>query len=220
MNPLQRTSVSLTPLPTGARRRRRTAAVVLAGGLLVVTPLLAACGGSSSSNPGAGAGSGTGTVKEYSPAGDIPDDQVFVDYTDASGRATIKVPEGWAQSDTATGVSFTDKLNTIQLEVLDSSQQPTESTVSEHDLPLLRASLTHFSGGQVTSVDRAGGTAILATYEADGPKDEVTGKTVTDAFERYAYSKDGAEAVLTLSGPTGADNVDPWRLVSDSLRWK
>jgi hypothetical protein len=25
--------------------------------------------------------------------------------------------------------------------------------------------------------------------------------------------------VLTLSGPKGADNVDPWRIVSDSLKW-
>jgi hypothetical protein len=24
---------------------------------------------------------------------------------------------------------------------------------------------------------------------------------------------------LTLSGPKDADNVDPWRLVTDSLRW-
>jgi hypothetical protein len=159
-------------------------------------------------------------VKEYSPAGDIPDDQVFVDYTDSSGRVTIKVPEGWAQADAANGVSFTDKLNTIQLEVLDVSQQPTEATVKSDDLPKLQSSVSNYSGGEVSGVDRAGTTAILATYEADGPTDEVTGKTVTDAFERYVYFNDGVEAVLTLSGPTGADNVDPWRLVSDSLRWK
>jgi hypothetical protein len=30
---------------------------------------------------------------------------------------------------------------------------------------------------------------------------------------------DGREVVLTLSGPKGADNVDPWRIVTDSLRW-
>lgn len=159
-------------------------------------------------------------MKEYSPAGDIPDDQVFVDYTDTSGRVTIKVPEGWAQSDTANGASFTDKLNTIQLEVFEASQQPTEATVKSDDLLQILSSMSNYSGGEVSSVDRAGTTAILATYEADGPKDDVTGKTVTDAFERYVYFQDGVEAILTLSGPTGADNVDPWRLVSDSLRWK
>ena len=204
---------SLPPRP-GGRRRRRCPAASLAACLLALAALLAACGGPSSSN------SGSTAAKEFNPPGDIPDDQVFVDYTDSSGRGTIKVPEGWAQSDTADGVSFTDKLNTIQLVVLDASQQPTEDTVKSDDLPQLQRSLSNFSGGEVSSVDRAGSTAILATYEADGPKDEVTGKTVTDAFERYVYFKDGIEAVLILSGPTGADNVDPWRLVSDSLRWK
>lgn len=204
---------SLPPRP-GGRRRRRCPAASLAACLLALAALLAACGGPSSSN------SGSTAAKEFNPPGDIPDDQVFVDYTDSSGRVTIKVPEGWAQSDTADGVSFTDKLNTIQLVVLDASQQPTEDTVKSDDLPQLQRSLSNFSGGEVSSVDRAGSTAILATYEADGPKDEVTGKTVTDAFERYVYFKDGIEAVLILSGPTGADNVDPWRLVSDSLRWK
>ena len=29
----------------------------------------------------------------------------------------------------------------------------------------------------------------------------------------------GKDVVLTLSGPKGADNVDPWRIVTDSLRW-
>lgn len=213
MNPSQHAYSSASWSPT--RRRTRVSAAVLTAALLALSALLGACGGSSSNT-----GSESGTVKEYSPAGDIPDDQVFVDYTDTSGRVTIKVPEGWSQSDTANGVSFTDKLNTIQLEVLEASQQPTEATVKGDDLPQLQSSMSNYSGGQVSSVDRAGTTAILATYEADGPKDDVTGKTVTDAFERYVYFKDGVEAILTLSGPTGADNVDPWRLVSDSLRWK
>ena len=218
MNPLpERTTDVLTS--TRARKRRRRSAVVIAGLAVALAGVLAGCGGSSS-NLGSGSETGSGAVKEYSPPGDIPDDQVFVDYTDTSGRVTIKVPEGWSQSDTANGVSFTDKLNTIQLEVMDASGQPTEETVKNTDLPQLQGSLSNFSGGEVSSVDRAGTTAILATYEADGPKDDVTGKTVTDAFERYVYFKDGVEAVLTLSGPTGADNVDPWRLVSDSLSWK
>jgi hypothetical protein len=47
----------------------------------------------------------------------------------------------------------------------------------------------------------------------------VTGKSVTDAVERYTFTKGTNIAVLTLSGPQGADNVDPWRIVTDSLRW-
>jgi hypothetical protein len=33
------------------------------------------------------------------------------------------------------------------------------------------------------------------------------------------FTRGGRTAVLTLSGPRGADNVDPWRIVTDSLRW-
>ena len=102
MNLLQPRSTARPGSPTPGRRRR-SPFVVTAALLLAITALLAGCGGSSSNS----GDSGSGTVKEYSPAGDIPDDQVFVDYTDTSGRVTIKVPEGWAQSDTANGVSFT-----------------------------------------------------------------------------------------------------------------
>ncbi len=217
MSPLPPRSDAAASSPPRHRSRGHGTLAAVAGCLLALTGVLAACGGASS--PDSGSGQASSTVKEYSPPGDIPDDQVFVTYADTSGRVTIEVPEGWAQSDTADGVSLTDKLNTIQLNVLDTSRRPTEDTVKNRDLPHLQTSLTGFSGGEVTRVDRAGTMAILATYQADGPRDEVTGKTVTDAFERYAYFQDGVEAVLTLSGPTGADNVDPWRLVSDSLRW-
>jgi hypothetical protein len=42
---------------------------------------------------------------------------------------------------------------------------------------------------------------------------------VRDAAQRYLFWHDGQQAVLTLTGPKNADNVDPWRLVSNSLRW-
>jgi hypothetical protein len=42
---------------------------------------------------------------------------------------------------------------------------------------------------------------------------------VLTAVERYAFWRSGREVVLTLSGAKGADNVDPWRMVTDSFRW-
>ena len=54
----------------------------------------------------------------------------------------------------------------------------------------------------------------------DAPADPVTGKVVHDAVERYEFWRAGTEAILTLSGPVGADNVDPWRIVTDSFRWR
>ena len=58
-----------------------------------------------------------------------------------------------------------------------------------------------------------------ATYRADAPADPVTGKARNDDVERYVFHRGGTTAVLTLSGPHGADNVDPWRIVTDSFHW-
>jgi len=38
--------------------------------------------------------------------------------------------------------------------------------------------------------------------------------------ERYAFWRAGTTVILTLSGPQGADNVDPWRMVTDSFGWR
>ncbi len=43
---------------------------------------------------------------------------------------------------------------------------------------------------------------------------------VRDAFERYVFYRQGHKVDLTLSGPVNADNVDPWRTVSDSFAWR
>ena len=48
---------------------------------------------------------------------------------------------------------------------------------------------------------------------------DLHGKQHVNAVERYQFSQGGKTVVLTLSGPKGADNVDPWRIVTDSLRW-
>ena len=75
-----------------------------------------------------------------------------------------------------------------------------------------------FQPGTVRIV-RAGAAGRPLTYLADSAPDPVTGKTRTDAVERYVFFHNGATRSLTLSGPKGADNVDPWRIVTDSVRW-
>ncbi len=48
--------------------------------------------------------------------GDIPDTQVFVDYQSPLGFS-IKVPEGWARTTTADGVTFAERYDTIAVRV-------------------------------------------------------------------------------------------------------
>jgi hypothetical protein len=86
-------------------------------------------------------------------------------------------------------------------------------------LPGLTASVPKFALTSITPVTRPAGTGVLVRYQGDSPQDPVTGKVVRDAFEQYIFTRGGRLVSLTLAGPTNADNVDPWRTVSESLRW-
>jgi hypothetical protein len=174
---------------------------------------------------GCGSSSGSGTTAanpnaaEKSPPGDIPDNQAFVAYAPPGTSYSVKVPEGWARTAAAGAVSFTDKLNTVRLEQVKISAAPTIAGVRSSVLPKLAQSEKGFKAGTVTTVQRKAGRAVRITYLALGNPDPVTGNTRLDAVERYLFFHNGHEAVLALSGPKGADNVDPWRIVTDSVRW-
>jgi hypothetical protein len=170
--------------------------------LAVVVLVIAGCGGSSGG--GSSAKPVNPNAKESSPAGDIPDNQVYVRYSPPGQRFSVKVPEGWSRRASGGAVTFTDKLNTIRLE------GASASAASKAKRP---------QGSSVSTVNRPAGAAVRIAFLADGPPDPVTGKVRRDAVERYIFVRGGRSAVLTLSGPKGADNVDPWRIVTSSLRW-
>ena len=69
-------------------------------------------------------------------------------------------------------------------------------------------------------MQRSAGTAVRTVYRVDGPADPVTGKTVNDDVETYTFWRNGRQVTLRLSGPHGADNVDPWKIVTDSFAWQ
>ncbi|MFM9760854.1 hypothetical protein [Streptomyces scabiei] len=221
--------------------RTRTYAVV---GLALVAAVTAGCSGSGSGS-GAGAGSGSTTSPagsssggggsgsgsggqnnaaptESNPPGDIPDNQAFVAYRPSGGSFTgftVKVPEGWARTGQGGTTVFTDKLNTVRITAV-SAAAPTTGSVTSKVIPQLRSQVPKFAAPQVSEVTRHSGRVVLLTYQGDSAKDPVTGKVVRDAFERYAFYRAGHEVDLTLSGPVKADNVDPWRIVSDSFAWR
>src|SRR5690242_14181573 len=184
--------------------------------LALLTALLAGCGSSSNSSskpvdPNA---------KETSPPGDIPDNQAFVAYAPPGADYSVKVPEGWARTGRGGAVTFTDKLNSITMEERAAKGALSVAAAKRTDLAALRTSVKGFKPGSVSLVKRASGPAVRITYLAAGRPDAVTGKAKTDAVERYLFAHHGKRVTLTLSGPKGADNVDPWRLVTDSLRWR
>jgi hypothetical protein len=202
-----------------------------ASALLVLSGALAGCGGTTSTpqpstaaptvsavatSPG---GVPTAAATESNPPGDIPDNQAFVAFSVPGGRVSVKVPEGWARSRSATGITFSDKLNRIEVAV-SKSAAPTAASVTRDDVAKLQRSVPKFTLDKVSTTKRNAGPVVLVTYQGDSAQDPVTGKVVRDAFERYTYYSSGQRLDLTLSGPTNADNVDPWRIVSDSVAWQ
>jgi hypothetical protein len=193
----------------------------IAAAVLAAAALLVGCsGGGNPPGPHAGSGPNTTAAPENNPAGDIPDNQVFVPFTAATGLFTVSVPEGWARSSDGAATLFTDKLNTIRIETRALATAPNTESVTVEELPGVATATPGYRPGSVTAVQRTAGPVILVTYHGTSAADPVTGKTTADAVERYAYWRDGREVVLTLSGPVGADNVDPWRTITDSLHWQ
>jgi hypothetical protein len=71
----------------------------------------------------------------------------------------------------------------------------------------------------VSSVTLSAGQAILIEYQINSSPNRVTGKQYRLDVERFELFKGGTEGIVTLSSPVGADNVDPWRTVSESFAW-
>jgi hypothetical protein len=217
------------------RHRRTSWAPVVVAWVVVVA---AGCGGASAPTGAAGtpaaptpvpasAPAATATVApapeapapEVSEPGDIPDNQVFVPFT-APGGIVVSVPEGWARSADGPATVFTDKYNSVRVEVRSRSTPADVAGSRSTEVSQLRTAVPGFTLTDVRKVPRKAGTAVLITYEANSPANPVTGRSVRESVERYAFWNGGREAVLTLSGAKGADNLDPWRIVTDSLRWR
>jgi hypothetical protein len=206
---------------------RRTLLLPITG-LLLTAAAVTGCGSGSSSGSGSAPATGGKASSsaaqpapvESNPAGDIPDNQAYVAHHSAQGGFTVKVPEGWASTASGTTVTFTDKLNRIEIASAVAATAPTAPSVTATVVPAMKQKVPAFAAAKVTTVSRQAGPGVLLTYQGNSAPDPVTGKVIRDAFERYSFQHNGREVDLTLSGPVGADNVDPWRIVTDSLRWQ
>ena len=145
--------------------------------------------------------------------GDIPDNQVFLVYR-SPARWSIKYPEGWAQSGGPNAAVFQDK-NNIARVVIQPGQRPTVAKVRSD--PALK-------GAQITSgpsaVTIGSQRSIRVVYTTESPPSAVTGKRVTLTADRYYVAHAGKVATIDLGTPIGVDNVDAYRLMIQSFRWR
>jgi hypothetical protein len=174
-----------------------------------------ASGSSCGSQPASGAQGGGDVLVP----GDIPDNQAYVVYLSTADGYHLSVPEGWARSEAGGTVTFSDKFNSIQVQVVAAPSAPSVAAAQSTEVAALAASFPCFQAGKVSQVARRSGPAVLITYRADSPSDPVTGKVVRQDVERYEFWRAGKTAVITLASAQGSDNVDPWRRVTDSFTW-
>jgi hypothetical protein len=147
-------------------------------------------------------------------AGDIPDNQVFLVFTNRSAGYSMKYPEGWAQKGAADRVTFRDKNNVVRA-VVSLGPAWTKSMV--------QADVHALKGVRVQSpplaIGLSGRPAFKVVYRTVSAPNPVTGKRVTLTVDRYYLSRAGRRAVLDLGCPVGVDNVDAYRMISESFRW-
>ena len=156
---------------------------------------------------------------ESNPPGDIPDNTAYVPYTSSAGGFKISVPEGWARSTTKTSVTFTDKLNTVVVSWQLATAAPTVATAKSTEVPALKAATRAFQLKSVSTASLSAGPTVLIEYQANSDPNPVTGKQYRLDVLRYELYKNGSEVAITLLSPVGADNVDPWRIITESYAW-
>lgn len=219
-------------------RRNARSSVILAP-VVVLAAIAAGCGGSTSSPPANGAAS-TVTTRAAPPsvatgisaqgsaaltaeadqaaAGDIPDNQAFLTFSNAAGGYSIKYPEGWAQRGTGAKVTFQDKNNLVRIETLTGSRPAPASVIAALNRLRQGSPSLSFKPPVVTTI--GGRQAIKVVYTTKSAPNPVTDKRVTLVVDRYYVPGTGKYAIVDLGTPQGVDNVDAYRLMIESLQWK
>ena len=155
---------------------------------------------------------------EQNPPGDIPDSQVFLNYSSPLGF-TLKVPEGWARTDRSDGVRFIDKFNRIDVSVSAATAAPTAKSVRQKEAGSLIRTGRAVKISAVTIVKLPAGSTVLIAYTSNSEPNAVINKQLRLENNRYLFYSAGRLVALDLSAPAGADNVDQWKLMAESFRW-
>jgi hypothetical protein len=127
----------------------------------------------------------------------------------------MKYPEGWAQQGAGLRVTFRDKNNIVRI-VVQRTPPPTAALIKREVAGLAGAEVQN--GPQELTV--GGSPAFEVVYSTRSAPNPVTGKRVTLVVDRYYLAHAGEEAIVDLGTPVGVDNIDAYRLMIQSFRWR
>lgn len=153
---------------------------------------------------------------EHNPPGDIPDSQVFITYQGSS--FTMKVPEGWSRRDETNGAVFSDKYNVVEVTASGSNTAPTVKSADNSVVKDLEALDRAVKVESVKPIKLDGGQAIRIDYAINSEPNPVTNKQIRLEDVRFLVFNNRTLVTLDMAAPYGADNVDQWNLMSNSIR--
>jgi hypothetical protein len=152
-----------------------------------------------------------------SNSGDIVDTATYLRY---HGHGfSIKYVEGWTIQQATSGVVIADK-DSSETVAIHAGEYLPRSKLVKADLAKLSATLPKFRRVFLRSTSLPAGQAFRAQYHTLSAKDPVTGKQVPVVVDRYYLPSSSRWVTVTLSTPIGVDNVDAFRLIARSYRWK
>ena len=203
--------------------RRRVIGLSLA--LCAVAGLVAGCG-SSSSGSGSATSANAGTTNsspgalsaeaKSAASGDIPDSQVFVTLHGAG--FSMQYPEGWVQRTAASGTTLQDKNNLVRIGVRRGTA-PSAAQVAQ-ELQRQKQTTLSLQAGVPSSVTVGKTQAVKVSYTTQSAANPVTGKRVLLLVDRYVIPGAGRYAIVDLGSPKGVDNVDAYKMMIGSFRWR
>jgi hypothetical protein len=87
-------------------------------------------------------------------------------------------------------------------------------------LAALKRATPTLSASTPREISLKSGPAVKATYTTQSAPNPVTGKQVTLTVDRYELARAGRVAVIDLGTPVGVDNVDAYKRMIESFKWR
>ncbi|CAN5731274.1 lipoprotein [soil metagenome] len=159
---------------------------------------------------------------EVSPAGDVPDNAVFVLYKNDTGGYQIQYVEGWSvtpQKDGGVAITDIDSAEVVELRAL-----PTGDLmhyVTSTDEAQVKAQTQAYQRTDLKSLTVNQQAVVALIYTGISTPDAVTNKTRPITSQRYYIpGPQHRLAILTLTTPNDVDNVDAFHQMLESFTWQ
>ena len=156
---------------------------------------------------------------ERNPPGDIPDNQVFIDYVSPLGFS-LKVPEGWARQDLLTACRSPTNMAASPLPRPKPRRCRASKRQSRRLCPSSRRVRTPSPSPPSSRSSFPPDRRCSISYGSNSDPNPVTNKAIRLENDRYYFWKDGKLVAVNFSAPAGADNADQWDMMAKSFRWR